>query len=536
MSFQQGLSGLNAASKGLDVIGNNIANSNTVGFKSSQAQFADVYANSLLGGGNAVGIGTQVGTVAQQFSQGNVSASSNPLDVAVNGNGFFRMSGNGAITFTRNGQFQLDKTGFIVNAQGLSLTGYPVDANGLVVPSSPTPLQIPTGDIVPQATSTMDATLNLDARLAQPVAQTGGTLTGTGGPIVFPLTITAATNDTLNVTLNGTVGIATIAPGIYNTSASLAAAVQSAINAVPAFSLAGYSATAAANANELTLTSNLVGNSSTIAVTGGNAVASLGLGTVTATAGSNNFNPNDPTSYNNSTSVTLYDTLGNPHLLSMYFVKTATPNQWVAYATADGTPAANVDFGGGAGVATQLDFSTGGVLATAMPLTATINLAAVATALGLVNGAATPLTFTMDFRGTSQFGSSFGVSSLAQNGYTSGRLAGLAVGQDGIIQGRYSNGQSRSIGQIALANFNNPQGLKPLGNNQWAEASDSGPAAVGAPSTGSLGLLQASSVEESNVDLTAELVNMITMQRAYQANAQTIKTQDSVLQTLVNLR
>ena len=420
MAFQQGLSGLNAASAGLDVIGNNIANSNTVGFKSSQAQFADVYANSLLGGGNAVGLGTQVSTVAQQFSQGNVSSSSNPLDVAINGNGFFRMSDNGAVTFTRNGQFQLDKSGFIVNAQGLALTGYPVDANGLIVPSSPTELQIPTGDISPRATATMDATLNLDARLAQPVTAV--------------------------------------------------------------------------------------------------------------------FDPADPSSYNNSTSLTLFDTLGNPHLLSMYFVKTATPNQWDSYATVDGTAAANVDLGGGAGVPTQLDFSTGGILTTAMPITATIDLAAIATALGQVNGATTPQTFTMDFRGTSQFGSNFGVSSLSQNGYTSGRLAGLAVSQDGVIQGRYSNGQSRSIGQIVLASFNNPQGLKPLGNNQWAEAADSGPAAVGAPNTGSLGVLQSSSVEDSNVDLTAELVNMITMQRAYQANAQTIKTQDSLMQTLVNLR
>jgi flagellar hook protein FlgE len=420
MAFEQGLSGLNAASKGLDVIGNNIANSNTVGFKSSEAQFADVFANSLLGGGSAVGIGTQVAAVAQKFSQGNVSASSNPLDVAINGNGFFRMSDNGAITFTRNGQFQLDKAGFVVNAQGGSLTGYAVDVNGLIVPSSPTPLQIPTGDIAPQATSAMSATLNLDSRLAQPVT------------------------------------------GI--------------------------------------------------------------------------FNPTDPTSYNNSTSLTLYDSLGNPHLLSIYFAHTATPNQWNAYATVDGTPAANVDLGGGPGVATPLDFSTAGVLTTPMPITATIDLAAVAANLGLVNGATTPLTFKMDLTGTSQFGSSFGVNSLAQNGFTSGRLAGLAVGQDGIIQGNYSNGQSRKIGQIVLANFNNPQGLKPLGNNQWAETSNSGPAAVGAPSTGSLGLLQASSVEDSNVDLTAELVNMITMQRAYQANAQTIKTEDSLMQTLVNLR
>ena len=420
MAFQQGLSGLNAASKGLDVIGNNIANSNTVGFKSSQAQFSDVYANSLAGGGSTIGIGTQLATVAAQFSQGNVSSSSNPLDIAINGGGFFRMSDNGAITYSRNGQFQLDRAGFVVNAQGLSLTGYPVNAAGLIVPSSPQPLQIPTGDIAPQVTTAVDATMNLDARLPQP--------------------ITAI------------------------------------------------------------------------------------------------FNPADPTSYNNSTSLTLFDTLGNQHLLSMFFVRTATPNQWDTFATVDGTAAANVNLGGGAGVATQLDFSTSGVLTSAMPITATVDLNAIATSLGLVNGAGSPLTFSMDFGGTSQFGANFGVNSLSQDGYTSGRLSGLAVGQDGIMQGRYSNGQSRNIGQIVLANFNNAQGLKPLGNNQWQETSDSGPAAVGAPNSGSLGLLQAAAVEDSNVDLTAELVNMITMQRAYQANAQAIKTQDAVLQTLVNLR
>ena len=420
MSFQQGLSGLNAASAGLDVIGNNIANSNTVGFKTSQAQFADLYANSLLGGGNAVGIGTQVATVAQQFSQGNVSSSSNPLDVAINGNGFFRMSDSGSISFTRNGQFQLDKAGFIVNAQGMALTGYPVNASGLIVPSSPIELQIQTGDIAPLATSTMDATLNLDARLPPPVTVI--------------------------------------------------------------------------------------------------------------------FNAADPSSYSHSTSLTVFDTLGNPHLQSMYFVKTATPNQWDMYVTVDGTPVANVDLGSGAGAPTQLDFSTGGILTTAMPITESIDLDAVATDLGLINGAATPLIFDMNLGGTSQFGSNFGVNSLAQSGYTSGRLAGLAIGQDGIIRGRYSNGQSRNIGQIVLANFNNPQGLKPQGENQWTETSASGAAAVGAPNTGSLGVLQSSSVEDSNVDLTAELVNMITMQRAYQANAQTIKTQDSLLQTLVTLR
>lgn len=420
MAFQQGLSGLNAAAKGLDVIGNNIANSNTVGFKASEAQFADVYANSLVGAGNLVGIGTQVSGVAQQFAQGNITSSNNPLDVAINGNGFFRLSDAGAVTYTRNGQFQLDKSGFIVNNNGQDVTGYPVDGNGLIVPSSPQPLQIPTGDIAPKQTSELDATVNLDSRLVAPSTAV--------------------------------------------------------------------------------------------------------------------FNPADPTSYNNSTSVTLYDTLGNPHLLSLFFVKTATANQWNTFATVDGTAATNVNLGNGNGVAEALNFTTGGALTTPMPLNGSINLTQVATDLGLVNGATSPLTFSLNFKGTSQFGANFGVSSLSQNGYTSGRLSGLSVGADGVIQGRYSNGQSRNIGQVVFASFNNPQGLKPLGNNLWSESSDSGPATIGAPNTGSLGVIQASAVEDSNVDLTAELVNMITMQRAYQANAQTIKTQDSLLQTLVNLR
>src|SRR5690349_12998392 len=230
MAFQQGLSGLNATSKSLDVIGNNIANSNTVGFKASQAQFADVYANSLLGGGgNAVGLGTQIATVAQQFSQGNVSSTNNPLDIAINGNGFYRLSDNGVISYSRNGQFQLDNGGFIVNAQGLRLTGYSADANGVIIPSNPGDLRIDTADIAPQTTTTLNATLNLDSRL--------------GVPVTTP------------------------------------------------------------------------------------------------------FNANDPTSYNNSTSVTLYDTLGNPHLLSLYFVKTAAPNGWSTFATVDGTATTNIDLG-----------------------------------------------------------------------------------------------------------------------------------------------------------------------------------------------
>jgi flagellar hook protein FlgE len=143
---------------------------------------------------------------------------------------------------------------------------------------------------------------------------------------------------------------------------------------------------------------------------------------------------------------------------------------------------------------------------------------------------------TLDLSGSTQFGSNFSVNALSQDGYSSGRLASFTTGADGTISGRYTNGQSKVLGQVVLASFVNPNGLQSLGGNAWTETSTSGTPLVGAPNTGNLGVLQSSAVEDSNVDLTAELVNMITAQRVYQANAQTIKTQDQVLQTLVNLR
>jgi flagellar hook protein FlgE len=154
----------------------------------------------------------------------------------------------------------------------------------------------------------------------------------------------------------------------------------------------------------------------------------------------------------------------------------------------------------------------------------------------ITTGATSPLAFNLDLSGSTQYGSLFGVNSITQDGYASGRLSGLSVGSDGTVLGRYSNGQTRNLAQIVLGNFTNPNGLLSLGNNQWAETADSGQPVIGVPGSSSLGVIQSSALEESNVDLTEELVKMITFQRAYQANAQTIRTQDQIQQTLVNLR
>ena len=415
MSFQQGLSGLDAASSALDVIGNNVANASTVGFKRASTNFADLYAASLgIVGASQIGIGVSVGAVQQQFTQGNLTTTDNALDLAVNGGGFFRMSGGGAISYTRNGQFHVDNQGYIINDQNLRLTGYPVTANGVITPSNPIEMQLSASQIPPRATSDplagdVTAVLNLDARATVPV----------------------------------------LAP----------------------------------------------------------------------------FDYSNPATYNFSTALTVFDTLGVSHNLTTYYVLNApTPpagGEWTVHATLDGANPQTL--------AGNLVFNTSGALSS----TATYTLPS----WPLSSGAQTPWSpGLIDFTGTTQYGSASSVDRLAQGGYATGSLVGIGVLDDGIVQGRYSNGQTRSLGQLVLATFADPNGLLNLGNNQWSETSTSGPELVGAPATGSRGVIQSAAIEDSNVDLTNELVAMITAQRNYQANAQTIKTQDQIMQTLINLR
>lgn len=417
MSFQQGLSGLNSSSRALDVLGNNIANSSTVGFKSAESHFADVYANSLSGGGaSQVGIGSTLSAIQQTFSQGNITSTNNPLDISVNGNGFYRLSNSGAITYTRNGQFHLDNQGYIINDQNMRLTGYQADENGIIAPSSPIDIKLSAAQVPPRATNDL--------------------LSGN-------LTATINLNSNEDVPINPT------------------------------------------------------------------------------------FKFQDPQSYNFSTALSVYDTLGVAHTMTMYFARASAGGPWNVYASLDTPPAFDpldppTTFG-------TLTFDENGRLPASTILTLPT--------WDLTTGAASPWQpGQIDFSSSTQYGSASSVDRLTQGGYAAGSLSGLSVGSDGVVQGRYNNGQTRNLGQIVLATFANPNGLQSLGNNQWSLSSVSGPELIGAPSTGGRGVLQSSSIEESNVDLTKQLVDMITQQRNYQANAQTIKTQDSIMQTLVNLR
>ena len=421
MSFQQGLSGLNATAKNLAIIGNNIANANTVGAKVARGEFADVYAAAIGGAGSSgrIGIGTNLVAVAQQFTQGTIKSTENPLDLAINGSGFFQVADTkGAITFTRNGQFKVDREGFIVNNSQHKLVGYAADAQGQVQPGLALPLQVPTAGVAPLPTTRTTLEMNLDARA-------GTTLPAAGAQIDF----------------------------------------------------------------------------------------------------------SDPDTYNNATSLTVYDAKGQEVALTYYFQKSAN-DTWNVYATANGSTV------NGAAAAplplTTITFAADG----SAPLTPAAPVAFDVPITTNAAGASTLpiLGVLFNVSSATQLGSSFGVTDIRQDGYSAGELTALGIESNGTLMARYSNGQSRPAGQVEVANFRNPQGLQPLGDNAWARSYASGDPLIGVPGQGNLGALQSGALEESNVDLTGELVNMIVSQRIYQANAQTIKTEDQILQTLVNLR
>ena len=411
MGFQQGLSGLNAASKNLDVIGHNIANSGTVGFKASRTEFDEMVA-SAIGSSNGTngGIGVSVGAIAQQFTQGSISVTGNNLDVAINGNGFFQIQQNdGTMAYTRAGNFKLDKEGNVITNAGGKVMGYPVDpATGKPTAGSPRPLVFPTGAPIPaKETKNAKVTFNLDARAVEAATATPPTPRATYG-----------------------------------------------------------------------------------------------------------------------TSITVYDSQGVPNTVSLYFEKTGTANTWNVYTSLDATvqPPPGLH---------QISFDGNGKILTGSTLTLNIPTAP-ANPNSPTPGPDFPVEF--DFSDSTQYGTKWAVSESTQDGYTAGQLTGINIGTDGTILTRYSNGVTRPEGVVSLATFRNTQGLSDIGNNLWVETYESGQPTVGQPTNGAFGQLRSGALEDSNVDLTAELVNMMTAQRAYQANAQTIKTQDQIMSTLVNLR
>ncbi|AWP33312.1 flagellar hook protein FlgE [Pantoea eucalypti] len=418
MSFSQAVSGLGAASSNLDVIGNNIANSATAGFKSSTIAFADMFA------GSNVGLGTKVAAVIQNFNDGATTTTSRGLDVALSGNGFFRMTdSSGGVFYSRNGQLTLDANRNLVNTQGLNVTGYPASGSPATIQAgaNPVALRIPTEQMPARATTTAGLVANLNSTDTTP--------------------------------------------------------------SVPTFSTA--------NAD----------------------------------------------SYNKKTTATVFDSQGNDHALDMYFAKDTASNSWTVRTIDANTGLSAGDF--------RMAFDTSGKLTSVSKLNANGTVASTTTDgtvgltlnVGGANGAVANQPITMSMLGSLQQNTgatNFG--SPTQDGYAPGDLTSYAINNDGTITGSYSNQKTQLLGQIVLSSFSNPEGLQSKGDNVWQASSASGQAAIGLANTGTFGSLTAGALESSNVDMSKELVNMIVAQRNYQANAQTIKTQDQILNTLVNLR
>ena len=405
MPFRTAVSGLNAASADLRVTGNNIANSGTVGFKESRAEFAEVFATYQSGINNtAIGAGVRLAGVAQQFTQGNIDFSGKSLDLAINGDGFFVLNKSGTQIYTRSGAFQADREGYVVDNQGHRLQVYPPgsEVRGDFDTSRFTDLQLSTSEVPPRATTEITANLNLTAG-------------------------TAPIDDDIG------------------------------------------------------------------------------------------FDITDPESFNFSTAVNVYDSLGQSHTATIYFRSTdPNENEWETYVVVNGEV-----------IATEaLEFDTTGQVAEGGLISLTHNLE---------NGSE-PLAIELDLRSATQYGGAFNVSGLRQDGFATGNLSGVDIDSNGVVFARFTNGQSQSLGKVALADFSNPQGLQQLGDNVWAETFASGQPIRGEAGAGHLGLIQSGGLEASNVDIAQQLVNLITAQRSFQANAQVISAADTMAQTVINIR
>jgi flagellar hook protein FlgE len=239
------------------------------------------------------------------------------------------------------------------------------------------------------------------------------------------------------------------------------------------------------------------------------------------------FNPTDSTSYNQSTSLTLYDSLGAAHTASMYFVNTGA-NTWDAYEYIDAKPVNATPV--------ALTYNANGVFSSVVDAAGGTNISAVSFGTYAPTTGASPMSVAFDLSKSTQYGDTFGVTSITQDGYTTGKLSGISVAANGVVQANYTNGRATALGQVALANFASQQGLQQVSNTDWVQTFASGAAIYGPAGASGFGLIQSGSLEDSNVDITAQLVNMITAQRAFQANAQMISTENQITQTIINIR
>jgi flagellar hook protein FlgE len=511
-SFSIPLSGLNADSQELSVVANNLANLNTVGYKTDVTNFQDLFYQQIgtNGAGNPVqiGVGTQISTISGNFTEGSIEATGVPTDLAIEGNGFITLSKNGLQEFTRAGNLSVAANGSLLTSDGGLVQGYQA-VKGVINPSQTlSAISIPAGlTSPPNPTSNVALTLNLDSgtQIApSPASQQTGTglapatVLATGSVLAFsdgtnPFTYTTVLGDTINN-------------------------VITAIDANPNYTanLSGNSLVInALNGNKVTFSTNTLAD----AATGNQKETFVASGT--STAGTYN------------TTVAVNDALGASHILSFTFTKTAA-NNW-NYSIS--IPAADVGASGNPVVLKTgtLVFNGAGQL-----INPAANVTGI-TASGLADGSS-PLTFGWQLFGpgssglVTQVSATSATSATVQDGYASGTLSSYNIDETGTIQGIFTNGQTVPIAQIALATFSNNQGLLRDGSNDFLSSLSSGAANIGAPDAAGRGTITGGSLEQSNADIATEFSELILAERGYQANARTVTTFDQVTQDAINLK
>lgn len=540
-SLYTGISGLNANLSALSVIGNNVANINTNGYKGSRVLFEDVMSQSTSGS-SEIGLGVNMSGTQRLFSQGAFETTASGLDLAVSGTGFFVVGDSSGTYYTRAGQFRIDKDGYLVNPGDMNVQGYMADASG-VIGTSVGDIEISNSAIAPNATTEVEIEANIDSN----ATVTGFVFSSANSDIYF----NDGANHTADLITDGGLTSGTA----YNGN-EVATGIKNALEGTNA-GADTYTVTYNDQTGKFTIT-NDTGNTNSTTFSWENALTTaetlLGFDAVTSGAiavGSTEVSDNAGGDFtlasaadtsNFSVPVTVYDSLGNNHVITMYFRKDSlggTGNLWDWYAVVDAddsnTGSTEIQANG------TLTFNTTGALYSDSSITYPTG------GFDFAGGGVQNQTIDFDFgistasggtgkEGITQYGTDSGVSALSQDGYTAGTLQRISVDTEGLIEGVFSNGRTRSLAQLVLASFQSQEGLASIGRTLYIEAVESGQPLIGNPGSSGKGLVQSSTLELANVDLAAEFISMITAQRGFQANSRIITTTDDILAELVNLK
>jgi flagellar hook protein FlgE len=572
-----GLSGLNVNQSTLNVIGNNIANVNTVGFKGSRAlakpQFyvtdsAGSPPDAEFGGANPSqrGLGVVQASIEKDWGQGNIETTGKSTDIAIDGEGFFVIQGKSQM-YTRDGSFKLNSSNELVTTGGAFVQGFGVDVDGNVVPGQLERVVIPIGGMtIAKATSNVKFIGNLKAdgavasgasilNSAPLTIRDGAAGAGTAPTAATPLTDLALASDsatalftgTETLSLGATKGGRTLTTTTFDTAAMTVADLQSYLQAnmaidttitpapvpPPGMSLVTLGTDPAGSAR-LTITGNL-GSDNALAMSGGGLSTGNGSSVMSFSDGSDGTNTSDPTGESVHTSLIAYDSLGNSVNVGLTAVlesKDDSGNTWRFYATSNDDSDAISSSASGDGSLLgngTLTFDNEGKLVSTTGATITVDRSQ--------TGAGTPITLNLDMSAITQLADSTGTSDLKaseQDGRSLGTLSGYSFGANGIITGAFTNGLTKVLGQVAIANFNNPQGLSDQGGNMFITGANSGVAIIGSPGSLGAGGLRAGALELSNVDLSEQFINMIVASTGFSAASRVITTSDQLIQELLN--